>query len=72
MDGVMYFVAKHYGLSIPEVQQMTQEEFEQSYVWGVAQTMIQQDEMDKTTADMKTQSNTASGKGPGEPFPFDN
>jgi len=72
LDGGVYFVAKHYGISITEVQQMTPEIFEQSFVWGMAQMQIEQEEMDKATGDVKSKSNIASGKGPGQPFPFDN
>jgi len=72
MDGGVYFVAKHYGISITEVYQMTPEIFEQSFVWAVAQKTIEQEEMNKATGDVKSKSNIASGKGPGQPFPFDN
>ena len=72
LDGGVYFVAKHYRISITEVQQMTPEVFEQSFVWGMAQMQIEQEEMDKSTKDIKSESNIASGKGPGQPFPFDN
>jgi len=72
LDGAVYFVAKHYRMSIPEVQAMSIEDFEMSFVWASAQSQIEKDHMDEATTDMKSQSNIASGKGQGQPFPHDN
>jgi len=69
MDSSVYFVAKHYGLSIPEVRAMTEQEFEDSFAFGVAAERIKADEMEKATKDAK--SGTKVGPSEGQPFPYE-
>ena len=69
MDSSVYFVAKHYGLSIPEVRAMTEQEFEDSFVFAAAAERIKAEEMDKITKDAK--SGTQVGPSKGQPFPYE-
>ena len=69
MDSAIYFVAKHYGLSIPEVRAMSEEEFEDSFVFGAAAERVKADEMEKATKDAK--SGTQGGPSKGQPFPYE-
>ena len=68
-DSAIYFVAKHYGLSIPEVRAMTEEDFADSFVFAAASERIKHEEMEKATKDAK--SGTQVGPNNGQPFPFE-
>lgn len=69
LDSSIYFVAKHYGLSIPEVRAMTEQDFEDSFVFAAATEQIKAEEMEKMTKDAK--SGTKVGPSEGQPFPYE-
>jgi len=69
LDSSIYFVAKHYGLSIPEVRAMTEQDFEDSFVFAAATEQIKVEEMEKATKDAK--SGTQVGPSEGQPFPYE-
>ena len=70
LESSIYFVATHYKISIPEVLAMSQDEFEQSFAWGVAAKQIEGDEMDKASAEMKGGTRVGSTDA-GQPFPYE-
>ena len=47
MDSSVYYVMKHYSLSLSDIKSLTQEEFGEMLIWAVASDEIQQEEMDK-------------------------
>jgi hypothetical protein len=71
IDSTIYFVAIHYKLSIPQVLDMSSDDFEQSLVWAAAAKKVEGDEMDKMSTDMKSGADIASTKRKGDPFPFE-
>ena len=68
VDGMVYYVARHYKISIAEVLTMTPEVFGQSYVWVIASDRVQADEMDKATNQSKSKTSIGSTER-GTPFP---
>ena len=68
IDGMVYYVARHFKISIPDVLAMTSEEFEQSFVWATASDRIQADEMAKVTNQSKSTTSIGSTER-GTPFP---
>ena len=69
LDSAIYFVAKHYGISIADVRRMSEEDFEDSFVFAAAAERIKAEEIDKATKDAK--SGTDVGPSKGQPFPFE-
>jgi hypothetical protein len=68
LDGMVYYVARHYKVSISEVLAMSPETFEQSFVWATASDRLQSDEMEKATNQSKTKTSIGSTER-GTPFP---
>tara|TARA_R110000787_G_scaffold38419_11_gene96806 strand:+ start:1465 stop:1683 length:219 start_codon:yes stop_codon:yes gene_type:complete len=71
LDSSIYFVATHYKISIADVNAMSPEVFEQSFVWASAAKQIEGEEMENATKDMKSGSDVASSKGADEAFPYE-
>ena len=69
LDSAIYFVAKHYAISMAEVRNMSEEDFEDSFVFAAAAERIKAEEMDKATKDAK--SGTQVGPSEGQAFPFE-
>ena len=69
LQAAAYFVAKHYGISIEEVWNMSMEAFEQSIIWASAAEKHKADEMQKMTDGAKSKSRVGSTHGP---MPFSN
>ena len=59
MDSSVYYVMKHYSLSLSDIKSLTQEEFGEMLIWAVASDEIQQEEMHKQQA--KSQSKMPIG-----------
>ena len=70
LDSSIYFVAKHYNISIPDVLLMSPDEFEQSFVWAAAAKKVEADALDKADAEIKGGMRVGSTSA-GEPFPFE-
>ena len=58
-----YFVAKHYGLSMQEVWDMSKDAFEKSFIWANAAERIKADEIEKATDGAKNKTRVASTHG---------
>lgn len=63
-DSAAYFVAKHYGLSIQQVWDMSISAFEKSFVWASAAERIKSEEMNKATDGAKNKTRVESTHGP--------
>ncbi len=68
VDGMVYYVARHYKISITEVLAMAPDVFEQSFVWATASDRRQADEMEKVTNQSKSTTSIGSTER-GTPFP---
>mgnify|MGYP003138475660 FL=1 len=62
-EASVYYVAKHYGMSIEEVWNMSAKAFEQSFVWANAADRHQAEEMEKTTNKGKNKARVGSTHG---------
>tara|TARA_R100000008_G_C3587449_1_gene173636 strand:+ start:509 stop:730 length:222 start_codon:yes stop_codon:yes gene_type:complete len=60
MDSSIYYVMKHYSLSLSDIKSLTQEEFSQMLVWAVANDELQQEEMDKQKAESQSKMSIGS------------
>ena len=69
LDSAVYFVAKHYGITIPQARAMNEEDFEDSFVFASAAEIIKAEEMEKASKEAK--SGTDVGPSKGQPFPFE-
>lgn len=69
LDSAIYYVMKHYSISLTEIKTLSDEEFSQMLVWAVSSDKIQQEQMDKQTAGSKSQMPVA-GTDTGGPMPF--
>jgi len=59
LDSSVYYVMKHYSLSLLDIKCLSEDEFSQMLVWAVASDSFQADEMDKQQA--KSQSKMQIG-----------
>ena len=69
MNSAAYFVAKHYGLRLGDVWDMTSHEFTESFAYATAAERIKADEIEKATNDSKGKMRVA-GTDAGQPMPF--
>tara|TARA_R110000787_G_scaffold79692_1_gene174082 strand:- start:192 stop:455 length:264 start_codon:yes stop_codon:yes gene_type:complete len=71
MNASAYFVAKHYGIRLGEVWNMTSHEFTESLGFAAAAERIKAEEMEAATSDSKGKMRVA-GTDAGQPMPFSN
>lgn len=69
LESAIYYVMKHYSISLSDIKTFSDEEFSQMLAWAVASDTIQQEQMDKQTADSKSQMPVAGTDRSG-PMPF--
>ncbi len=69
MNSSAYFVAKHYGIRLGDVWNMSQHEFQESLAFASAAEKIKVEEMEKATNDSKGKMSVA-GTDAGTPMPF--
>jgi hypothetical protein len=69
MNSYAYFVAKHYGIRLGDVWDMSIHEFEESLAFAAAAEKIKAEEMEKMTNDSKGKMSVA-GTDAGTPMPF--
>ena len=69
LDSAVYFVAKHYSISIAEARSMNEEEFEHSFVFAAAAERLKAEELEKASKEAK--SGTQVGPNKGQPFPHE-
>ena len=69
MNASAYYVAKHYGLRIGDVWDMSQKEFQESLAFASAADRLNKEEMEKSTKDSKSKMHVA-GTDAGQPMPF--
>jgi len=63
-DAAAYFVAKHYGISIQQVWDMSISAFETSFIWASASERVKSEEMQKATDGAKNKRRVGSTHGP--------
>ena len=68
IDGMTYFVARHFKISMTEARSMDEKDFGDSFAWATAAQRYESEEMKKTTGDMK-QGQRVAGTDTGRPFP---
>jgi len=54
---------KHYGLSVSDLNKLTEDEFEQMFAWAAAAEQVKAEEMDKATAESKNAAPVAGTTG---------
>ena len=54
LDSSIYYVMKHYSISLTEINQLSNEEFSQMLVWAVASDSVQAEEQEKQQAKSQT------------------
>ena len=69
LSSAAYFIAKHYGLSLPEVWKMNMRKFQESLVWASAAERVKAEEMEKASGESKSKTRVASTHGT---MPFSN
>ena len=69
MNASAYFVAKHYGIRLGDVWNMSMYEFEESLAFASAAEKIKGEELEKATNDSKGKMSVA-GTDAGTPMPF--
>ena len=70
IESSIYFVAKHYGISIPDVLSMSIDDFEQSFVWASAMKTIEGEQIESATKDVKGGTRIQTTKA-GQAFPHE-
>jgi len=70
IESSIYFVAKHYGISIPDVLSMSIDDFEQSFVWASAMKTIEGEQIESATKDVKGGTRIQTTKA-GQAFPYE-
>ena len=68
MNASAYYVAKHYGIRMGDVWNMSQKEFQESLAFASAADMMKKDEMEKATKESKGKMRVA-GTDAGQPMP---
>lgn len=69
LESSLYFVMKHYGLSLVDLDQLSVDEFGLMFTWAAAAAAQEAEEMEKQTADSKSSMRVA-GTETGRPMPF--
>tara|TARA_R100001163_G_C4895446_1_gene86455 strand:- start:150 stop:398 length:249 start_codon:yes stop_codon:yes gene_type:complete len=64
IESFQYLVMKHYGLSMADLNNLTEDEFEQMLSWAAAAEQVKAEEMEKATAESKNKSSVAGTSGP--------
>ena len=64
IESFQYLVMKHYSLSMADLNNLTEDEFEQMLSWAAAAEQVKAEEMEKATADSKNKSPVAGTSGP--------
>jgi len=68
LESTIYFVMKHYGLSLRDLDDLTTDEFSMMFTWAAAATAHEAEQVDKQTADSKSSMGVA-GTQVGGPMP---
>ena len=68
IDGMVYFVARHFKISMAEARQMSEKDFADSFAWATAAARYEGEEMEKATGEMK-QGQRVGKTDTGKPFP---
>jgi hypothetical protein len=63
IESFQYLVMKHYGLSVSDLNKLTEDEFEQMFAWAAAAEQVKAEEMDKATAESKNAAPVAGTTG---------
>ena len=69
LDAGVYFVMKHYSLSIRDIDALSPDEFGQMFVWGVSAKAVEAEEMEKAVDGAKSGTRVA-GTDVGSPMPY--
>jgi len=69
LDSSIYFVMKHYGLSLRDIDELNSEEFSMMFTWAAAVSAHESEEMDKQSEGSKSSMQVAGTK-VGGPMPF--
>ena len=69
LESSLYFVMKHYGLSLREIDQLSTEEFSMMFTWAAAAAAHEAELTEKQTAASKS-SMPVAGTKVGGPMPF--
>lgn len=69
LESSLYFVMKHYGLSLRQIDELSPDEFAMMFTWAAAASAHEAEEMDKQSADSKSAVGVA-GTQVGGPMPF--
>jgi|TARA_R100000234_G_C4957153_1_gene160109 hypothetical protein len=64
MESMQYLLMKHYGLSMSDLKQLDEDEFEQMFAWAAAAEEIKAEEIEKATAESKSGAPVAGTSGP--------
>jgi len=68
IDGMIYFVARHFKISMAEARSMSEDDFSTSFAWATAASRLEAEEMEKATGEMK-QGQRVGKTETGKPFP---
>lgn len=69
LESTVYFVMKHYGLSLRDLDDLTTDEFSMMFTWAAAASAHEAEEMEKKTAQSKSSMGVA-GTQMGGPMPY--
>jgi len=68
LDSTVYFVMKHYGLSLRDIDNLSAEEFGMMFTWAAANSVYEAEEMEKQNEGSKS-SMPVAGTKVGGPMP---